>query len=406
MVVSAALATAAAGSAQAQDLLALPGSPTAFGLNTLADMAVFAGVLFAASGLYLRDVGFAGAGAPGVAERYIAVIAVAVILHWGVGYHLAHTDVSRFLGTPSPWLGADQSAIEGTRAEGGVFLRSAAFTLLALLIATGGFGARMRGAPVVIFAVIFATAVAPPVMAWIWGGGWLADLGARDAGGGAFHVAGGAAALAGMLVLRGAAVAPGEVEPSAGALGALIAWAGLGAMAAFAGASFGDVDSADRFADAVVYTNLSAVGGAAGGAFFARATQLVRVDFGAVYGLIAGLAAIAWAPDSYTAQSAVIAGAIAGALATLAPALLGWLRNIDPCGVVSAHLVGGAWGALAAGALSQDFNLASQAIAAGAIAAYAFAASLLVFLMLLFTIGLASEQSNLEPDDDVDGETE
>ena len=379
------------GPAQAQDFLALASSSTSYGLNTLADLSVFGASLIAAAGFYLREVGYASGGAAEVAERLVIAIGAALLIHWAAGYNLAYTEVSRFLGAPEPWAGAGLGAIDGARAEGGLFLRTAGFSILATGVAASAFGARMRTSAVLIFAAIFAAAIAPLTQAWIWGGGWLADLGARDSGGGALHVAGGAAALAGLALLRdanGPQQGQQEIEPSAAVLGGLFIWAGLAGVTGLAAADFSAVDAVARLADSFVAIHIAAAAGGVAGLAFARVTQLLRTDAGAVFGLAAGLAAIAWAPEVYTPQSALITGAVAGGLAVLAPAMLAGLRIDDGCGAAAAHLAGGLWGALAAGALSPELDLGAQLTAAAAIAVFALGASLLIWLMLLFTIGL------------------
>jgi Amt family ammonium transporter len=230
---------------------------------------------------------------------------------------------------------------------------------VAATIPVGAASERWRLGAVCASSALFAGWTYPLVAHWVWGGGWLAQIGFRDAGGAAaIQATGGLTALSIARILgprQGKYPAGGlpAAFPGHNAVLVLVAcfftWAGwLGLNGAgsllWAGAGMAGL------ARAAVNTTLSASAGAL------AVAALTRVRFGRPDaslcangwngGLVASSAACAWVAPA----EAVVIGAVAGVLITFA---VEWLdtrwRVDDPAGSISVHAAGGIWGLLALG---------------------------------------------------------
>ncbi len=248
------------------------------------------------------------------------------------------------------------------------FLFQMVFMDTAATIPTGAMAERLKFVGFVLMGFFVSMVMYPLIGNWVWGGGWLANLGrslglgngAVDfAGSGVVHMTGGAIGLAGAMVLGprlgrfnkdGSANAiPGHNIPM-GVLGAIIlffGWFGFNP-----GSALGISGSLVNFVILAAINTLLA--GAAGGISAMAYSWLVgasrKPDPGmSVNGVLAGLVAIT-APCAFVEPfSAVVIGGIAGVLVILAT---GWLERAkidDPVGAVPVHFVNGIWGVLAVG---------------------------------------------------------
>ncbi len=267
-------------------------------------------------------------------------------------------------------LGGSGFGLAGLTASGilAFFIFQMVFMDTAATIPTGSMAERLKFPGFVLMGLWVAMFIYPLAGNWVWGGGWLQNLGrslglgngAVDfAGSGVVHMTGGSLALVGAIVVGprigrfnkdGSANAmPGHNIPM-GILGTIIlffGWFGFnpGSSLSFIGAG------RDLAVLAAVNTLLA---GAAGGVSAMTYMWVVgptkRPDPGlSVNGLLAGLVAIT-APCAFVSPlSAVIIGLVAGVLVCLATFALEKLRIDDPVGAAPVHLVNGAWGVLAVG---------------------------------------------------------
>lgn len=226
------------------------------------------------------------------------------------------------------------------------------FAVITPALITGAFAERIRFTPFLIFSLAWAILVYNPVCHWVWGGGWLGDMGVLDfAGGLVVHITCGAAALAAVLVIgprRGfgrESYMPHNLPMTL--LGAGLLWFG------WFGFNAGSALAADEIAaTAFVATHL---GGMTGMAVWLLVEWLHRgkpTTLGAASGAIAGLATITPAAGFVGPNAAIIIGALAGAGCYYAVTLKSRLGYDDSLDVVGIHGVGGVIGTISLGIFS------------------------------------------------------
>lgn len=240
------------------------------------------------------------------------------------------------------------------------WLFQAAFCGAAATIVAGGMAERMKFQAYLIYSFLISAFVYPIVGHWIWGGGWLANLGFADfAGSTVVHAVGGFAALIGTIMLKpriGKFNPDGSANAIAGhsiplaSLGVFILWFGWFGFNPGSTLSVGDGNLIARVA---INTNLAAaVGGIS-------AMAIVWKMFGkpdlsmAMNGALAGLVAIT-APCAFVEPwAAIVIGAIGGIIVVLGVVLLDRLNIDDPVGAVPVHGLNGIWGTIAIGLFGQ-----------------------------------------------------
>ena len=271
------------------------------------------------------------------------------------------------------------------------------FVATAASIVSGTLAERIRVFPFLLFTLLLAALIYPIQASWVWGGGWLAEMGFSDfAGSTLVHSAGGWAALAGAIVLgarKGKYGPDGKVTPMPGAnlplatLGTFILWFG---WFGFNGGSQLALGSAlDAVAISIVYVNTNLA--AAAGVLVAMAASYAiyrKIDLTlALNGAIAGLVSITAGPDLQNHVLALVVGGVGGLLVVLAVPVLDRLKIDDVVGAIPAHLVAGVWGTLAVGIVGGgDFKV--QLLGVLAIGAFVFTLSFLVWHGLKAVVGL------------------
>ena len=284
------------------------------------------------------------------------------------------------------------------------FFFQVVFVATAMSIVSGAVAERMKLSAFAIFATVMTAFIYPLEGSWTWGGNDvfglynLADLGFSDfAGSGIVHMAGAAAALAGVILLgpRYGKYGPnGEVRPIPGAnlplatLGAFILWMGWFGFNGGSVLKLGDIASANAVAMVFLNTNAAAAGGVI------SALLLARFLFGkadltmTLNGALAGLVAITAGPDTPSAIQAVFIGAVGGLLVVVSILTMDKIKIDDPVGAISVHGVVGLWGLLAVPMTNADVSLVGQLIGALTIFTWVFAASLVVWGILKVTMGI------------------
>jgi ammonium transporter, Amt family len=385
-------------------------------------------VLFMQAGFAMLEVGFSRMKNVGsVVAKILVNLAIAALLFWAVGFALAFGTGNALIGTQGWFLAVapDQvndvySGLSWTQVPlSAKFLFQVAFCAVSLAIVWGTMLERTKFAVYVIFAVVFAGLIYPMVGHWIWGGGWLTELGMQDfAGSTVVHLSGAMAALAGTLLLgprlgkyddAGRPVTiPGHNMPLA-VLGVLILWIG------WWGFNPGSTMAATpQIADIALTTNLAAAAGVLGAMGMSYVYRR-NIDVGmGGNGAIAALVAIT-APCAFVAPwASIVIGFIAGVVMYATLAYVDRIGVDDPLGAIAAHGMGGIWGTLSAGlfttpelaAIGQPglfyggglYQLGVQALGIVAAGGFVFASSLAVFAVLKATIGI-----RVKPDQELDG---
>ncbi len=280
-------------------------------------------------------------------------------------------------------------------------------------IVSGAVAERMKLWAFFLFAITLTAFIYPMEGGWTWGGkdvfGMfnLGDLGFSDfAGSGIVHMAGAAAALAGVLLLgprRGKYNPDGSVNAIPGAnlpmatLGTFILWMGWFGFNGGSVLKLGDVVSANSVAMVFLNTNTAAAGGAV------TAMVVARLIFGKadltmiLNGALAGLVAITAEPSTPTPLAATLVGAVGGLIVVLSIVTLDKLKIDDPVGAISVHGVVGAWGLLAVPLTNDGASLSGQLAGMATIFIWVFVASLVVWGVIKMIMGIrVDEQEEYE----------
>jgi ammonium transporter, Amt family len=249
---------------------------------------------------------------------------------------------------------------EGTIPLEAAWLFHAVFCGAAATIVAGGIAERMKFKCYLIYSFLISATIYPFVGHWVWGGGWLSNLGFGDfAGSTVVHAVGGTAALVGTLIV-GPRIGKYNKDGSANAIeGHSMALASLGALILwFAWFGFNpgstlSVGNGSLMAKVAMNTNLAAAAGGLAGMFFAW-RKCGKPDLSmTMNGALAGLVAVT-APCAYVLPyEAIIIGIVGGILVVLGALFLDKIRVDDPVGAVPVHMMNGIWGTLAVGLFGQ-----------------------------------------------------
>jgi Amt family ammonium transporter len=270
------------------------------------------------------------------------------------------------------------------------------------------------------FAVVMTGFIYPMEGAWTWGSAsvfgmyTLGDEGFSDfAGSGIVHMAGAAAALAGVLLLgarKGKYGANGQIHPIPGAnlpmatLGTFILWMGWFGFNGGSVLKLGDIASANSVAMVFLNTNAAAAGGAlaalvAARLLFGKADLTMLLN-----GALAGLVAITAEPSTPTALQATMFGAIGGVLVVFSIIALDKMKIDDPVGAISVHGTCGLLGLLLVPVTNPEgATFAGQLLGAATIFIWVFGTSFIVWMGLKVVMGIrVSEEDEYEGMDLVD----
>ncbi|MBR8826467.1 MAG: ammonium transporter [Gomphosphaeria aponina SAG 52.96 = DSM 107014] len=339
-------------------------------------------VIFMNAGFAMLETGFCRRkNAVNLLSKNLIVFAISTISFWAIGFGLMFGDGNPVFGSSGFFLsGADNSPATGTDYEGvytalswaGVplaakFLFQVAFAGTAATIISGAVAERIKFYGFVGFSFLLVSVGYPIVGHWIWGGGWLAQLGFKDfAGSTVVHSVGGWCALTGAFILgprlgkynaNGTTnVFPGH-NLSISTLGCLILW-----ISWFGFNSGSTMAVNPSIAQIAVVTNLSAA--AAGLAATATSWILCgKPDLSLIInGVLSGLVAITGSCAFVGFSAAVLIGFLAGIFVVFSVYVFEFLKIDDPVGAISVHLVNGIWGTIAVGLfanpdLYQDGNI-------------------------------------------------
>ncbi|UZE95953.1 ammonium transporter [Alkalimarinus alittae] len=319
--------------------------------------------------------------------------------------------------------GAEEAASYAPAAD---FFFQVVFVATAMSIVSGAVAERMKLWAFLAFAVVMTAFIYPMEGSWTWGGesvfglfslseltenvivdGEMTYYAFTDfAGSGIVHLAGAAAALAGVLLLgarKGKYGANGQINAIPGAnlpmatLGTFILWLGWFGFNGGSVLALASVESANAVAVVFMNTNAAAAGGAMAALITAR-LLFGKADLTMLLnGALAGLVSITAGPDTPTALSATVIGAIGGILVVFSIITLDKLKIDDPVGAISVHGVAGLFGVMVVPFTNEGTSFAAQAIGAATIFVWVFGASLIVWAILKAVIGIrVSEEEEYE----------
>ncbi|MEL7399302.1 MAG: ammonium transporter, partial [Pseudomonadota bacterium] len=290
------------------------------------------------------------------------------------------------------------------------FFFQVVFVATCMSIVSGAVAERMKLWAFLAFAVVMTGFIYPIQGGWTWGGQavpFIGELSYSDyAGSGIVHMAGAAAALAGVLLLgarKGKYSANGSVNAIPGAnlplatLGTFILWMGWFGFNGGSTLKLGGIGVANEVANVFLNTNAAAAGG------LIAALIVARIMFGkadltmALNGALAGLVAITAEPADPTPLLATCIGAIGGVIVVFSIVLMDKVKIDDPVGAISVHGVVGLWGIFAVLLSDSDATFMGQLVGTLVIFVWTFVASLIVWGIIKMVMGIrVSEEEEYE----------
>jgi Amt family ammonium transporter len=384
-----------------------------YALDTFYFLVCGALVMWMAAGFAMLEAGLVRSkNTTEILLKNVALYAVACTMYMVCGYMIMYGgDVFLSTITGDGVVGAEEPATYAPSAD---FFFQVVFVATAMSIVSGAVAERMKLWAFLAFAVVMTGFIYPMEGSWTWGGNavfgmyTLGDLGFSDfAGSGIVHMAGAAAALAGVLLLgarKGKYGADGSVKPIPGAnlplatLGTFILWMGWFGFNGGSVLATASVESANAVAIVFMNTNAAAAGG------LIAALIIARIMFGkadltmALNGALAGLVAITAEPSTPTALQATLFGALGGLLVVFSIIFLDKLKIDDPVGAISVHGVVGLLGLLLVPVTNgENSSFSGQLIGAATIFIWVFVTSLIVWGILKAVMGIrVSEEEEYE----------
>ena len=369
--------------------------------NTLLFLILGVLVMWMAAGFAMLESGLVTSkSVSAICAKNIGLYSIAGLMFWVVGYNLAYgIPEGGYIGSFTAW--SDASAIDTGYSDGSDWFFQMVFCATTVSIVSGTLAERIKVWPFFLFAAILTGFIYPIEMGWQWGGGWLSAIGFSDfAGSTLVHAAGGAAALAGAIVLGpriGRFGAKGEVKPlepfaassvPLATLGVFILWMGWFGFNGGSQLAAGTLEDITSVATIFINTNIAAAGGVMTAAILSRLiggkTDVILM----LNGAIAGLVAITAEPLAPSPLLAIVIGSIGGAVMFFSTKLLFSLKIDDVVGAIPAHFFAGIWGTLAVPMSNSDTNFSSQFIGVLAVTIFVFIVSLIVWKILAATTGI------------------
>ena len=371
-----------------------------FVLNTLLFLMGGFLVMWMAAGFCMLESGLVTSKSVSViCAKNIGLYAIAGIMFWAVGYNLAYgIPEGGFIGNFNYW--SDASKLETGYADSSDWFFQMVFCATTASIVSGTMAERVKLWPFFLFTAILTGIIYPIQMGWQWGGGWLAAIGFSDfAGSTLVHSCGGAAALAGVILLgpRIGRFKNGSVKPMKpfaassiplATLGVFILWMGWFGFNGGSQLALGTLDDSISVSKIFVNTNLAACGGVMANALFTRLVYGRTDVIHMLNGAIAGLVAITAEPLTPSPFAAILIGGVGGLIAVFGTQLLYKFKIDDVVGAIPAHLFAGIWGTLAVPITNNTVSFSSQLLGIISINVFVFIVSFIVWFIMKQTIGI------------------
>ncbi len=372
-------------------------------------------VMWMAAGFSMLEAGLVRAkNTTEILTKNVMLFAIASTAYLVVGYDIMYGGGLFLIGidggetlvadalTASVEAGFDGGSVYSSASD---FFFQVVFVATAMSIVSGAVAERMKLSAFAFFAIVMTAFIYPMEGAWTWGGASVFglyslgdDFGFLDfAGSGIVHMAGAAAALAGVILLgarKGKYGENGEVKPIPGAnlplatLGTFILWMGWFGFNGGSVLKLGDIASSNAVAMVFLNTNAAAAGGVLGALLIAKAL-FGKADLTMVLnGALAGLVAITAGPDTPTPLAATLIGTVGGVLVVFSIMMMDKFKIDDPVGAISVHGVVGLWGLLAVPLTNSDASFIGQIVGAATIFVWVFGASFVTWLILKMVMGI------------------
>ncbi|ASB50616.1 MULTISPECIES: ammonium transporter [Marinilabiliaceae] len=371
-------------------------------------------VFFMQAGFGMVEAGFTRAKNVGnIIMKNLMDLSIGSLVFWFVGFSIMFgPSVGGFIGGFNFFFTADYGNDVPDMA---ILIFQTMFAATAATIVSGAMAERTRFGVYLIFTLIITLVIYPISGHWVWGDGWLAEMGFHDfAGSTVVHSVGGWVALAGAAIVgpRLGKYTNGKVNAIPGhnmvlgALGVFILWLGWfgfnpGSELAASG------DSVFAIAHIFVTTNLSAVASVVV-TMFLTWKRYGKPDLSmTLNGALAGLVAITAGTDIVSPGGAVIIGALAGVVLVFGIELIDKVLKVDdPVGAITVHGLVGAFGTIMVGLFATEGGVfygggwslfGVQVLGVVVIAAWALGTAFLLFTILKHTTGLrVSEKEERE----------
>ena len=378
-------------------------------------------VIFMQAGFALVEAGMTRAkSVSNIMMKNLIDFTIGVLAFAAVGFAFAFGSGNSFIGTSGWFIGSDIAENylgESSLSIATFFIFQVAFAATTATIVSGAMAERTKFISYCVYSFIISAIIYPIVVHWTWGGGWLAEQGYHDfAGSGIVHMVGGVASIVGAAFLgprigkygpdgKPRAI-PGHSIPFAfvGGFILLVGWFGFNP---------GSELAADSAVTPVAVTTVLAAAAGANVSLIVTWLKNGKPDPSmTINGLLAGLVGITAGCGVVSNWSAVIIGAISGAIVVFSVEFFDRVKVDDPVGASSVHGVCGAFGALAVGLFAAKDNgltdpglffgggvdqLWPQFLGVISIAAYTAVATAIMFAGIKYTVGLrVSAQEELE----------
>jgi len=335
-----------------------------------------------------------------IGAKNIGKFAICSIIFFLFGYNIAYgIPEGGYIGSFSIW--SDGSEVGTGYSDSSDWFFQTMFVCATVSIVSGAVAERIKIWPFFAFAVVMSGLIYPISMGWQWGGGWLSAAGFSDfAGSTIVHACGGAAALAGIIVLG---AREGRFTSSGGkrvmvpfaassiplvTLGTFLLWFGWFGFNGFSQLAMGTFDDVNAISKIAVNTHLAGAAGTVTGAVVTRLiggkTDIIMM----LNGALAGLVAITAEPLAPTPGLAIVIGSIGALIMYFGTKMLESFGLDDVVGAIPVHMFAGIFGTLVVPVSNSDTAFGTQLIGTISVCAFSFVLSYAMFTALKATVGL------------------
>ncbi len=335
-----------------------------------------------------------------IAAKNIGKFAICSLVFFFFGYNMAYgIPEGGYIGSFLMW--GDSLSLDTGYSDHSDWFFQTMFVCATVSIVSGAVAERIKIWPFFIFAFLMSGFIYPISMGWQWGGGWLATSGFSDfAGSTLVHACGGAAALAGVMVLGardGRFTKSGEpktLEPFAASsiplvtLGTFLLWFGWFGFNGFSQLAMGTFDDVNAISKIAVNTHLAGAAGTVSAAVVSRLlggkTDIIMM----LNGALAGLVAITAEPLTPSPLLAIVIGAIGAIIMYFGTKFLEARHLDDVVGAIPVHMFAGIFGTLIVPISNPDTNFGTQFTGVISVCLFSFVLSYIIFKVMKATIGL------------------
>ena len=377
------------------------------GLDTIWVLVATALVMLMQAGFALVEIGLTRAkNSINILMKNFVDFSTGSLIYWTFGFALMFgEDIGGFIGMGD--FMSNSNEVDGIPFKASLIFQTV-FAATAATIVSGAIAERTKFSAYLIFSVVITAFIYPISGHWIWGGGWLSEMGFHDfAGSTVVHSVGAWVGLAGAMIVGPrlgkyssdgkSRVIPGH-NLAFGALGVFILWFGWFGFNAGSQLAASGADNATAISHIFLTTNLSAVSGA----MLALIVSWFRYKKPALSitmnGALAGLVGITAGCDIVSPGGAILIGMICGTILVFSVEFVDKVLKVDdPVGAVSVHGVCGALGTILVGVFATDGGLLNgggtdllltQLLGVGAVFVWAFSLGYLLFRIIKATIGV------------------